>query len=213
MTTASEPLKSSATLLGIACSPRRGGNSDLLLDQALEGAAQAGAQVERIVVPHLRIAPCIACQGCWSDGHCVIQDDYQLVYRKLVSADCLILATPVYFMGVSAQAKALIDRCQCFWALKYVLKEPPPPTLNGQTRRGALIATAGSDLSGGLDCARLTMRYFLDSLQAELVDALTINNVDEKGAILDRPEKLKRARALGKKLVNLPIDKNRRQIS
>jgi len=77
-------LKSTFTVLGIAGSPRRGGNSDLLLDRALTGAAEAGANVERIVVARLRIAPCIACDGCWTAGRCVVQDEFQDVYEKLI---------------------------------------------------------------------------------------------------------------------------------
>jgi len=187
-------------VLGIAGSPRRGGNSDLLLERALTGAAEAGANVERIVVARLRIAPCIACDGCWTAGRCVVQDEFQDVYEKLIVAERVILATPIYFMTVSAQAKAFIDRCQCLWARKYVLKQARPPTPSGEPRRGALITTAGHSMPSGFRCAATTMRYLLDTLDAEFADELHVGYVDEKGAVREHPDMLEAAYALGKQL-------------
>jgi multimeric flavodoxin WrbA len=188
-------------VLGIAGSPRRGGNSDLLLERALAGAAEAGAKVERIVVARLRIAPCLACDGCWKSGRCVVADDFQPAYEKLIAAERVILATPIYFMAVSAQIKAFIDRCQCGWARKYVLKQALPPTPSGQPRRGALITTAGHHVPAGFRCAATTMRYFLDTLDAEFADELHVGKVDERGAVRQHPDMLDAAYALGKRLV------------
>lgn len=188
-------------VLGIAGSPRRGGNSDLLLERALAGAAEAGVNVERIVVARLRIAPCIACDGCWTAGRCVVQDDFQAVYEKLIVTERIILATPIYFMAVSAQAKAFIDRCQCLWARKYVLHQPLPSTPSGEPRRGALITTAGHHVKMGFRCAATTMRYFMDVLDAEFAEGLHAGDVDEKGAIRERPDMLEAAYALGKRLL------------
>ncbi len=191
-------------VLGIGGSPRRGGNSDLLLDRALAGAAEAGANVEKVVVARLRIAPCIACDGCWKTGRCVVADDFQAAYEKLIAAERIVLATPIYFMGVSAQAKAFIDRCQCGWARKYVLKQALPPTPSGEPRRGALITTAGHHVPSGFRCAATTMRYFLDTLDAEFAGELHVGDVDEKGAIRERPDMLEAAYALGKQLLGQP---------
>jgi multimeric flavodoxin WrbA len=192
------------SVLGIAGSPRRGGNSDLLLDRALAGAAETGASVERVVVSRLRVAPCIACDGCWKAGRCVVPDDFQAAYEKLIAAERIVLATPIYFMAVSAQAKAFIDRCQCGWARKYVLKEALPPTPSGKPRRGALITTAGHHVPSGFRCAATTMRYFLDTLDAEFAGELHVGNVDEKGAVRERPDMLEAAYALGKQLLGQP---------
>lgn len=189
-------------VLGIAGSPRRGGNSNLLLERALAGAAEAGADTERIVVARLRIAPCIACDGCWKAGRCVVEDEFQEVYDKFIAAECIILATPIYFMAVSAQAKAFIDRCQCLWARKYVLKQPLPPTPSGEPRRGALITTAGHNVLSGFRCAATTMRYLLDVLDAEFADELHVGYVDEKEAIRQHPDMLEAAYVLGKKLLD-----------
>jgi multimeric flavodoxin WrbA len=190
------------TVLGIAASPRRGGNSDLLLERALEGAAQAGANVERIIAARLKIGPCIACDGCWETGRCVVQDEYQMVYPKLLTVERIILASPIYFMAISAQGKLLIDRCQCLWARKYVLHQPLPPTLSGEPRRGALITTAGHRVPSGFRCAATTMRYWLDTLDAEFAGELHVGYVDEKGAIREHPDMLEAAYALGKQLLD-----------
>jgi multimeric flavodoxin WrbA len=198
------------TVLGIAASPRRGGNSDFLLEQALEGAAQAGAKVERIIAARLEIGPCIACDGCWEAGRCVVQDEYQMVYPKLLAAERIILASPIYFMAISAQGKLLIDRCQCLWARKYVLHQPLPPTPSGEPRKGALITTAGHSVPSGFRCAATTMRYFLDTLDAEFAGELHVGYLEERGAIREYPDKLEAAYTLGKELLDNP---KRRQLN
>ncbi len=188
------------TVLGIAASPRRDGNSDVLLGRALEGAAQAGAKVERIVAARLKMAPCIACDGCWEAGRCVVQDEYQTVYPKILAAERIILASPIHFMAISAQGKILIDRCQCLWARKYVLHQPLPPTPSGEPRRGALITTAGHHVQMGFRCAAITMRYFMDVLDAEFTEELHAGDVDEKGAIRGHSDILEAAFTLGMRL-------------
>ncbi|MHC4088073.1 MAG: flavodoxin family protein, partial [Planctomycetota bacterium] len=110
----------SVKVLGISTSPRVDGNSDLLLRQALAGAESTGAEIEYISLRDLNIAPCNECNFCYKHGTCSIEDDYQMLSSKMLEADRLIFATPIFFMTVCAQAKALIDRCQCLWAHKYV---------------------------------------------------------------------------------------------
>ena len=97
-------------VLGIAGSPRRGGNTDLLLDEAMKGAVSKGARVKTVVLSQLSISPCQHCDACLEAGRCKIKDDMQTVYQQLELADGVILGTPVYFVNVSAQAKAVMDR-------------------------------------------------------------------------------------------------------
>jgi len=110
-------------VLGISTSPRIRGNSDLLLREALAGAESTGAQVEYVNLGSYKIGPCIECNACLTTGQCRVQDDYQSMLKKILDADRLVFATPVFFMSVCAQAKNLIDRGQCLWAHKYVLKK------------------------------------------------------------------------------------------
>ncbi|MCL6431340.1 MAG: flavodoxin family protein, partial [Anaerolineae bacterium] len=86
----------------------------------------------------LRIAPCIACDGCFRSGVCVVEDGFQSVLPQLLEADAVVLASPLYFLGLSGWAKAFIDRCQCLWARRYILHQPLPPTSDGRPRRAAM---------------------------------------------------------------------------
>ena len=92
-------------------SPRKGGNTDLLVDAFVKGASQKHA-VEVVSVHDHKVAPCMGCNACFqSGGICVQKDDMAEIYEKMKVADLLVIASPVYFYGLSAQVKALIDRC------------------------------------------------------------------------------------------------------
>lgn len=92
------------------CSPRKGGNTKILVRESLEAAREAGSETELFLVADKRIAPCDGCVACEVDGVCSIQDDMQQLYQQLEAADGIIFGTPVYFANVSAQAKAVMDR-------------------------------------------------------------------------------------------------------
>ena len=186
-------------VLGISTSPRIKGNSDLLLRRALAGAEAADAQAEYIRLCDLSIAPCIECNACYKTGKCSTEDDYQLVLAKILEADRLIFATPIFFMTVCAQAKMLIDRCQCLWAQKHVLKKPL--ATSKRDRRAMVIAVGGSKSKKMFDSIRLTMKYYLDVLDMQYTANLFVNNVEGPGQIEKHPSALKEAFRLGKELV------------
>ncbi len=96
-------------VLGICCSPRRG-NTEVMVQAALDKAREAGAEVELISLSGKTISPCDACCACIKTGNCPIKDDMQDIYLKLRKADGIIIGSPIYFWNVTAQAKALIDR-------------------------------------------------------------------------------------------------------
>ena len=101
-------------VLGIVCSPRRGGNTEILVQEALASARQNGAEeIELLTLAGKDIAPCDGCDICQETGKCVINDDMQVLYSKMLQADGIVFGSPVYFWGVTAQAKALIDRTYC----------------------------------------------------------------------------------------------------
>lgn len=183
-------------VLGIIGSPRVKGNTDLLLDEALKGVQEQGAEVEKIVVDKLTIAPCREYYGCERDGNCVIRDDMDAIYPKLLEADSVIVASPMFFYGITSQAKALIDRSQALWARRYVLKQEPP----GGGRKGAFIAvgaTKGKDLFTG---SILTVKYFFQAIGVEYADELLVRGVDKRGEIKEHPDDLSAAYELGKRL-------------
>jgi multimeric flavodoxin WrbA len=187
-------------ILAIAGSPRRGGNTDTLLEQAIAGAKSAGAEVELVVLNRLKIAPCIECDRCFENGRCAVKDDYPAICEKTLDADAVVLAAPVFFTNVSGWAKAFIDRFQCLWALKYVLNQPVPLPPGGQKRRGIFLSTAGSPKTK-FDCTLSTARSFFSTIDATLVGSLCVNAMDEKGAVAEYPELLQQAYALGVQLV------------
>ena len=190
-------------VLGISASPRANGNSDLLLHKALAGAESAGAQVEYLRLCDLNIAPCIECNSCFKTGRCQIEDDYQLLMKKMLDTDRLIFATPIFFMTVCAQAKILIDRCQCLWAHKYVLKKPLIET-EGRDRRAMVIAVGGTKSKKMFDSIRLTMKYYLDVLDMKYAANLFVNKMEEPGQIEKHPSALKEAFRLGTELITTP---------
>jgi multimeric flavodoxin WrbA len=195
-------------VLGISTSPRVEGNSDLLLKQALAGAESQGGQVEYLHLRDFDISPCVECNFCFSSGKCRIEDDYQLLSAKMLEADRMIFATPIFFMSVCSQAKVLIDRCQCLWARKYVLKEPIIEA-TGRDRRAMVIAVGGTKGKKMFECIRMTMKYYLDVLEMRYCMNLFVNKVDERGEIQQRPEALEEAYRLGGLLVSAtePPDK------
>lgn len=100
----------SKNVLIISSSPRKGGNSDVLCDQFMEGAKESGNQVTKIRLAELNVEYCSACYACKRVGHCVKQDDMEQVITKMKAADVIVLATPVYFYTMCAQMKTMIDR-------------------------------------------------------------------------------------------------------
>ena len=101
-------------VLGIVCSPRKGGNTEILVGEALAGAEDFGADIELLTLADKNIYPCDGCESCTKTRKCRIEDDMQAIYSKLSEADGIIFGTPVYFWSVSAQAKILIDRTYVF---------------------------------------------------------------------------------------------------
>lgn len=185
-------------VLGIAGSPRRGGNTDLLLAEVLKGAAAEGAEVKTIFLNKLKVTPCQHCDACFEAGVCKLKDDMQMVYREMEKADRIMLASPVHFMGVSAQAKIMIDRCQALWARKYILKQPPLG--DKRPRKGLFIAVGGMKLANLFEPSLAIVKALFKVLDVDSAGDLLFPGVDQKGAIKQRPDALKQAFLAGRKL-------------
>ncbi len=187
-------------VLGIYGSPRKGGNTDLLLDRTLEGARASGAEVESIYVRKLKLSGCLECGGCDETGECVVQDDMHLVYPLLQEADIIFLASPNFFYSVTAQVKLLIDRSQAMWSKK-LLEKTPEQRRTYDSGKGYLIcigATKGKNLFLGVE---LTVKYFFDALDMSYEGGLLIDRVEAKGEILKHPNAMEQAYDLGKSAV------------
>ncbi len=152
----------------------------------------------------LQIAGCIACDGCWRDGHCVVQDDFRAVYASLVIADVIALAAPLFFWNLPAQVKALVDRTQCQWARRVVLKRPLAPTPAGHIRRRGVFICVGGDSRAHFDGVCLTVRDFFRVNEADYWGELLYTGVDAAGEIERHPTALQEAFDLGRRAVEEP---------
>lgn len=185
-------------VLGIAGSPRRDGNTDMLLAEVLKGAASRGAEVETIVLNDLNISPCQHCSACYETGECRYDDDMQMVYRKLAAADSIVLASPIQFMSITAQAKIMIDRCQALWARKYRLKLPPLG--DDRKRKGFFVSVGALKKADLFQPALATVKAFFATLNISYAGELTFQGVDEKGDIVNHPDAVKQAYLAGQRL-------------
>ncbi len=176
-------------VLGILGSPRRNGNAEILLDKALAGASSAGHDTEKIILNELQFVPCQECGGCRRSGECIIKDDMQLVYEKIAQTEALILASPIFFGSLSAQVKAMVDRYQCRWVEKYVLKK----TLPAKTKKGYLILVGASDKDSFFQNAESIVKNLFSVLDIEFSGKLYCPNVDDKGTISEHPDCLGKA--------------------
>lgn len=186
-------------ILAIYGSPRRNGNTSLLLKKAVKGALEAGAEVEEVFLRDLKMSPCLEIYGCKETGRCVIQDDFQKVYDQLLVCHGLMLASPIFFYTVSAHTKILMDRCQSLWAKRYCLEKNPIEKRKAK-RKGLFIsvgATKGKKLFEG---TLLSIRYFFDVLDIELWRSLLYRSLDLERDVLGHREYLEEAYRSAKEL-------------
>jgi multimeric flavodoxin WrbA len=173
-------------------SPRQQGNSAVLADKAAAGAKEAGAQVESFYLHGMDIRPCDGCDFCVETGVCAIKDDMQMLYPKLLAADAIILASPIYWFTYSAQLKMCIDRWYGLWNYQHDAFKGKP--------FGIVLAYGDSDLykSGGINAIHAfeTMFRFLKADIAGWV----YGSLGDIGDAQKNPELMEQAYQLGKKL-------------
>lgn len=148
-------------ILGIVCSPRKDGNTEIMVEEALRTARESGAETDIFLVAGKTINGCQACGGCFETGKCKVDDDMQPLYGKMEWADAIIFGSPVYFHGCTAQAKAIIDRTFCYLRKRPLKGKVGAPLLTlrkvggGQTR----VHLYGWFLSQGMVPVRGGMGY------------------------------------------------------
>lgn len=188
-------------LIAIYGSPRRDGNSATLLDRAVAGAKEQGAEVEEVFLRNYKISPCLEIYQCIKSGECAIRDDFPQILEKLEASDGVMLASPIFFYSVSAHTKIFMDRCQSLWVRKYWI-EKQQFGKTPEARKGLFIsvgATGGKKLFEG---AELTVKYFFDVINTGLWKSVLCRNVDRKGEIDSREDYLEEAYQAGKDLVS-----------
>ncbi len=186
------------TILGIMGSPRRQSNTEILLDAALAGAKEMGAEVEKVVVSEVKVSPCREIYACLKDGNCAIKDDMQWLYEKLLQADHVVFASPIFFYGLTSQAKAIVDRCQALWVRRHILGMRRE---DSRMRRGVFISVGATQGSKLFDGAVLTVKYFFDAIGLRYAGDLLIRGIDGKAEIKEHPTALRDAFRLGQQLV------------
>ncbi len=186
-------------LLGIMGSPRRQSNTEILLDRTLAGAREMGVEVEKIAISELEISPCLEIYACLKDGHCAIEDDMQWLYEKLLEADHIAFASPIFFYGLSSQAKAMVDRCQALWVRKYILGMGKG---NERIRRGVFLSVGATRGERLFDGAVLTVRYFFDAIGVKYSGDLLVPGIEGRAQIREHAAALQDAFRLGQQLVS-----------
>ncbi len=171
-------------ILCLQGSPRKKGNTRDLVSMFADQARNLGASVDIIHAPALDIKPCKELIVCEKKGYCPIKDDMDQVYAAIKRADLIVLASPVFFYNVTAQLKALIDRCQVFWGRKYSLglKEP-----NAGIRRGFLLSCGGSGGKKLFDGMELTAKIFFDALSVSYQGMLGYRHIESPGDMAAHP--------------------------
>jgi multimeric flavodoxin WrbA len=187
------------TLLAIAPSPRRGGNSDLLLNEFCRAAEDAGWRIELLQINAMKFRPCQACDACAQDGRCIVQDDMQDIYPKVIAAAALVIASPITFGSMNAQLKMFIDRFQCWWHAKYNLKKPFIP--EDAKHPGFFICVGALKREQYCDNALQIIKVFFHNINHKLVGNIAFRGYDEKGEIAKDPEALARAYQAGKDFI------------
>ncbi len=185
-------------VLGVAGSPRKNGNTDMLLAEFMRGAASKGASTKTLFLRDMQISTCQHCDACLKAGICKIKDEMQGVYIDFQDADVIVLASPVQFTGVTAQMKAMIDRTQSLWAKKYVLKIPPLG--DRRERKGFFISVGGRKVPNLFDPMLVMIKTFFRIIDVKYAGELLFSGIDEKGAIAQHPDALKQAFEAGQKL-------------
>ncbi|MBI4845086.1 MAG: flavodoxin family protein [Candidatus Omnitrophica bacterium] len=183
---------------GILGSPRIQGNCDILLDKALEGASATGARIEKIILNNFNFSGCLSCEDVRDDGNCKVKDDFQQIYRKLFTADIIIIASPIYFGSLTAQTKTMIDRFQCFWRAVNITKT----IALDKEKRGGFICVQADNREDFFKNAQFVVKQFFAAIGVRYCEELFCQQVEEKASIKNRPECLKDAFALGELLVN-----------
>lgn len=163
-------------VLILSGSPRKGGNSDLLCDEFMHGAIEGGNDVEKLFIRSKKVAPCSACYYCRdNNGKCAIEDDMAEILDKILAADVIVMASPVYFYSIDAQLKAVIDRAVAKWT-------------KIKNKEFYYIMTAAENSATVMDCTLECMRGFAVCLNgSKEMGVIYGKGVYEAGAIKDTP--------------------------
>jgi multimeric flavodoxin WrbA len=189
-------------LVAVYGSPRKNGNTDLMMDAFLSGASEIGnLQVEKIHVRELNISGCLGCGGCDEKGVCMQRDDMDRVYPLLEAADRIVVASPIYFYGLTGQLKLLIDRSQAPFMGNLKKKAMGDVSGSERSRSGFLLSAGATRGKRLFECAIMTAKYFFDALGLGYSGELCAREIDKRGDIKLHPTVLEDCRKAGREFV------------
>jgi len=188
---------STIKVLGILCSPRRGGNSEVLLDSCLKSAEESGAETQKIALGVMDFVPCLGCARIRKDGRCRIEDDMQKVYTAIEQTDSIVIASPIFFGSLTAQCKMMIDRFQCQWLAMYVFKTYKIL----KEKKGVFLCVEASDKRAFFENARAIIKNFFATVGASYNYELFCPHVDKKEEMNSHPDCIKKAEDIGRSLL------------
>lgn len=180
-------------VFGIVGSPRQGGNTDILVDQVLTGAEEAGASIEKVILNKLTINPCQACNSCYKTGKCMHDDDMEELLEKMLDSDLWVLSTPVYWWGPTAQFKAFLDRWYC----------PKHEKFKGK-HVILVISLGGSSIYAQHTLGILT--EVCNYLGIELDETILATGMNDKGIVRENVKLIKKAHNAGQKAIKMLIN-------
>ncbi|AGB41918.1 multimeric flavodoxin WrbA [Halobacteroides halobius DSM 5150] len=185
--------------LSVLGSPRHNGNNALLLQEINSSLKEnCNIKLDKIEIDNLDISPCLSCDYCKKNINCTIADDMIKLYSKFDEADIILISSPLYFNTVSAQLKAMIDRCQALWANRFVLKKPLIDP--NKKRLGAFVSTAGQPITNDrFKYVTSTLDLFFKAISADYYDNFFVGNIDHK-PITNRPKIISDAYDWGERL-------------
>ncbi len=181
-------------ILGVVGSPRRNGNTHILVSKILEGAKGAGSSTDLLFLGDLKIQECDGCHACWRGTPCPKHDDMNAVYSKIIESDAIIFGTPVYWYGPTALMKAFIDRLVYFNCPE-----------NRAKIRGKLAAVAIPHEEASPHAADLLTAFFercFQYLEMNYVGGVTVGGVTRRGDIKNKTDRLNAAHRFGRRVVN-----------
>lgn len=185
-------------VIGINGSPRHG-NSYILLKEFLKGAEDAGFETKLLDACKVSISSCRECGYCSKKGKCIIDDNMTEIRNYLATCAHVAVASPVFFFGISAQLKILIDRCQPFWAMKYQLDRDISKHFDFQ-RKGYFFSTGGFNREITFKGGELTIKTLFDALSVKYANKIFVPSMEYKSDIYKREDCIELAYKFGKGL-------------
>lgn len=190
-------MKKVVALMG---SPRKGKNTDILLDTFLKGIDEKAYSIDKVYLTEKNLKYCIACGSCEKDGKCVLEDDMDEIYDLFDTGDIFVLASPLYFNSVSSLTKIVIDRCQRYWSLKRALNQS---YRKDKDRIGVFLSVGGAAFEHDQfqACIR-TVDLFFKSIDVKYLGNYFVSGTD-KLSIWNREDVLKEVQNIGKNIENI----------